>query len=147
MDVAARSQRRAGGEADPHESPSHLSPMPDDLWTGQGLRQLPTCPLQEMRSLPAGSDPGGKRSQSESQSEGQGGRRGRGHGCWDDSRCGKEAKIATPHHAIPDRGTRSDLQNHPAAYSAHLSPLPDLVPRRFQRVFPMLPRPLQEVSS
>jgi hypothetical protein len=52
MDVSSQFERRTCREADSHESSAYLSPLPDNLWPRQGLRQLSAPTLQKMSPIP-----------------------------------------------------------------------------------------------
>lgn len=53
MEIPQRHDRPASHQTHPHARPPYLSPLPDDLWPRQNLRQLPAHSLQEVSSLPA----------------------------------------------------------------------------------------------
>jgi hypothetical protein len=136
VDVASQLGSEACRKADSHAGTTHLPPLPDHLWVRQGLRELPTCPLQKVSSSPTASYQRRKRSPRPRQGTGQGTRKSRC--CWSFRTCScsstcQEAEAAS-YPSVSYWRARSGVQTNQTTRSPNMSPLSNRVQWRLQRV-------------
>ena len=132
MDVSSQFERRTCREADSHESSAYLSPLPDNLWPRQGLRQLSTSALQKVPAVSAREIEGSK-------GESQSGRSTEGRPC-------ASAPEANAHPTLPQRRAGPRAEADHTESPPELSSLWNFVPRRRERVSQLPAYSLQEVS-
>lgn len=131
----------------PHEGPSHLPPLPDVVRPGQGLRQLPARPLQEVPSSPDPEEPRQGRSHSDGESaqcEGEGGaceRQGEGSAARP-----TQARGAAAHPALADGRPGPGAQEAAAEGAALLPQVQYAVRAEVHRVCQLPAYPVHQVS-